>query len=223
MLLPWRKEVRRMLRPSLADPGDALDGLARGMRCRIIVSSDLARYALVPFSTAVVGREANEALAALVFRRTHGERADAWRIRLAPGPIGHPRVACALDAALLDRLAAAAEERGVTLTAIEPAFVAGFNAAYRRLPPSCWLAVVEPGRLVLGLLIDGRWRHLVAERFSVDVRRALAPALAREGMLVENFEAAASLPCWMVRFDPEGASPVEVRPFDANPSARAAA
>lgn len=221
MLLPWRNEAQRMLGPSLADPGEALSGLPRGARCRLVVSSAFARYALVPFSADVIGREAGEALAAHVFRRTHGERVDAWRVRIAPAPAGHPRIACALDAALLDALAAAARERGVTLRAIEPAFVAGFNAARRRLPASCWLAVAEPGRLVLGLLIGGRWRHLAAERCGTDPRASIERALGREAMLAEDAGATANLACWMVRFEPGLAEPAGAEPV--LPRERAAA
>jgi hypothetical protein len=210
-----------MLRPPPAGPGEALDGLPRGARCRLIVSSALARYALVPFSADVIGREANEALAAHVFRRTHGERVDGWRIRVAPARAGHLRLACALDAALLDALAAAALERGVTLRAIEPALVAASNAARRRLPASCWLAVVEPGYLVLGRLIAGQWRHLAAERCGTEPGASIARALAREALLAEDAGAAANVPCWVVRFDPARPGPASAEPF--LPQERAAA
>jgi hypothetical protein len=195
----WRREVRLMLRGSLATLAQAGRALRRGTRCRIIVSNALARYALVPFSTAVVGREAEEALAGHVFRGTHGERAGDWRIRVAPARRGARRIACALDATMLDAIPAAAAEHGLRLTAIEPAWAAGYNAAYRRLPASCWFAVTEPGRLVLGLLIDGEWRQLAAERCGVDARAALRQALLREGTLADD-PAAARLPCWVAHF-----------------------
>jgi hypothetical protein len=188
-----------MLRGSLATLAQAGRALKRGTRCRIIVSNALARYALVPFSTAVVGREAEEALAAQVFRGTHGERAEGWRVRVAPARRGERRIACALDATLLDAIPAAAAEHGLRVTAIEPAWVAGYNAAYRRMPPSCWLAVTEPGRLVLGLLIDGEWRQLAAERCVGDARSALRQALQREATLADD-PAAARLPCWVAHF-----------------------
>jgi hypothetical protein len=188
-----------MLRGSLATLGQAGRALKRGTRCRIVVSNALARYALVPFSTAVVGREAEEALAVQVFRGTHGECAEGWRIRVAPARRGEQRIACALDATLLDAIPAAAAEHGLQVTAIEPAWAAGYNAAYRRLPASCWFAVTEPGRLVLGLLIDAEWRQLAAERCGGDARAALRRALQREGTLAED-PAAARLPCWVAHF-----------------------
>lgn len=199
MSLPWRREARILVRGPLAALGEAMRGLRRGTRCRIVVSNALARFALVPFSTAVVGREADEALAAHVFRGTHGERVDGWRVRVAPARLGEQRVACALDASLLDAIPGAAKAHGVQVSAIEPAWAAGFNAAYRRLPRSCWFAVTEPGRLVLGLLVDGAWRSLAAERCADDPRPALRQALARESTMTDD-AAAARLPCWVAHF-----------------------
>lgn len=188
-----------MLRGPLGAAAKAMSELPRGTRCRLILSNALVRYALVPFSTAVVGREANEMLAAHVFRGTHGERVEGWRVRVDPAPRGHGRIACALDAALLEGIEAAAQEHGVRVSAVEPAWAAGFNAACRRLPASCWFAVTEPGRLVLGLLVNGEWRRIAAERCGADLAGALRQALAREALVAED-EAAARLPRWVAHF-----------------------
>jgi hypothetical protein len=201
---PWR-EARLLLRGPERALGEAMSRLPRGSRCRVIVSSSLARYALVPFSTAVVGRQANETLAAQVFRATHGERVDGWRVRLAPG--GALRIACALDASLVEAITETARERGVRLTGIEPALAAGYNAAYRRLPRSCWFAVLEQGKAILALLIDGTWRHLSAERCSGEGTGVLARLLAREAMLAEDAPAG-PLACWVARFAAEDDAPL---------------
>jgi hypothetical protein len=199
VLPPWRREKRLLLRGPIATLGEAMRALRRGTRCRIIVSNTLARFALVPFSTAVVGPAAEEALASHVLRGTHGERVDAWRVRVAPARLGEQRLACALDAALLDAIPGAAQAHGVQVSAIEPAWAVGFNAAYRRLPASCWFAVTEPGRLVLGLQIDGEWRQLAAERCGDEPRPALRQALAREATMADD-PATARLPCWVAHF-----------------------
>jgi hypothetical protein len=177
VLPPWRREKRLLLRGPIATLGEAMRALRRGTRCRIIVSNALARFALVPFSTGV----------------------DAWRVRVAPARLGEQRLACALDAALLDAIPGAAQAHGVQVSAIEPAWAVGFNAAYRRLPASCWFAVTEPGRLVLGLQIDGEWRQLAAERCGDEPRPALRRALAREATMADD-PAAARLPCWVAHF-----------------------
>jgi hypothetical protein len=190
---PWRAP--------LAALGDALQTLPRGTRCRVIVSSAFARYALVPFSTTLVDRRSNEALAGHVFRHIYGEQADAWACRVAPAAAGRRRVACALDAALLGAIESAAKSCGVALAAIEPALIAAFNSAHRALPDSCWFAAAEADRLVLGLILDGEWSHLAAERCPGRSEQALARMLARESLLVAPGLLKRDLPCWVVRFD----------------------
>lgn len=190
---PWRA--------ALATLGETMRELPKGTTCRVIVSSCFVRYALVPFSTALVNRTANEALAAHVFQHIHGDQAQAWACRVAPAATGDKRVACALDAALADAIESVARECGVTLAAIEPTLTSGFNRARRRLPPSCWFAAVETGRLVLGLLVDGQWIHLASERCAGHWEGALARMLSREALMVAADAPGDELPCWIARFE----------------------
>lgn len=191
---PWRGAIDAMT--------EAMQELPPRTRCRIITSSVFARYALVPFSPALARREANEALAAHVFRHVHAERAQSWRFRVAPAPAGFNRIACALDAALVDAIATTARSRRLMLAAVEPVLVAGFNAARARLPLSFRFAAVEPERLVLGLSVAGQWRRIVTERCSGDVNAALARLLAREALLspAESSDDEPP-PCWTASFE----------------------
>jgi hypothetical protein len=198
-------------RAPLAALGEALRALPRHARCRVIVSNSFARYALAPFSAALVGHRSNQALAAEVFRRIHGEQAKAWTFRVAPAPPGKNRPACALDSGLVEAVELAARNCGVALEAIEPALVAAFNSARRSLPISCWFAVVETGRLVLGLLADGEWAHFAAERCTGSWETALARLLARESLAVAADSLKGEPPCWIARFNDAG-SPDPERP-----------
>jgi hypothetical protein len=207
---PWRAPAAAL--------GEALRALPRHARCRVIVSSSFARYALAPFSAALVGRGSNEALAAQVFRHIHGEPAKAWTCRVTPTPPGGKRLACALDSGLVDAVELAARNSGVALEAIEPALVVAFNSARRSLPISCWFAVVETGRLVLGLLADGEWAHVAAERCMGPWETALARMLARESLAAAADSLKGEPPCWLARFgDAKNADPErpEVRLFGA--------
>ncbi len=233
-LLP--RGLRPVARPSTHPPGGKSDGepwraalealvgalhtLPRRTRCRVIVSSAFARYALVPFSTTLVDRRSNEALAEHVFRHIHGDQAGAWAFRVAPAAAGHRRVACALDSALVEAVTSAAKSRGVSLEAIEPALVAAFDSARGDLPRSCWFAQAEPDRIALGLLKDGEWVHLAAERPSGDAEASLARMIARESLLCAADAASGDLPCWVARFD-DGVN-ARVERFQARASGPAA-
>jgi len=206
---PWRSPVAAL--------GDALATLPRGTRCRVIVSSAFARYALVPFSATLVDRQANEVLAGHVFRHIYGEQAQAWACRVAPAAAGEKRMACALDAALLDAIESAARDSGLVLEQIEPALIAAFNGARSRLPGSCWFAAAEADRIALALLCDGRWVHLAAERGVGEPLAYLARMLVRESLLIGADAAQRDVPCWIARFDASAHLAVERFELARNP------
>jgi hypothetical protein len=206
---------------SVAALAEGLGSMPRATRCRVVVSSSFARYALLPFSPTLIDRGADEALAAHVFRHIYGEQADKWSCRVSPAAAGRKRLACAFDTALIGALESAARGSGAALVAIEPAFVAAFNLARRDLPASCWFAALEADRLVLGLLIGGQWVHIAAERRADWSDAILARALARESLLVSPDLPHRDLPCWIARFD-DSAS-IALERFDARPSGKPAA
>lgn len=212
---PWRTP--------LAALGEAMRELPRRTSCRVVVSSAFARYALVPFSPALIDRKANEGLAAHVFRHVHGEPAESWTFRVAAAPVGRHRLACALDMALVEGIEAAARSARVTLAAIEPALGAGYNAARRRLPRTCWFAAVEPDKVSLGLLAAGAWTHLAGERYAGDWEGALERMLAREALIAPAAPGSAAPPCWIARFgsQTDPAHP-EIRAFGARRDSRPA-
>ena len=206
---------------SVAAVADGLGSLPRATRCRVVVSSSFARYALLPFSPTLIDRGANEALAAHVFRHIYGEQADKWCYRVSPAAAGRKRLACAFDTALIGAVESAARGGGAALVAIEPAFVAAFNLARRDLPVSCWFAAVEEDRLVLGLLIGGQWIHVAAERRAHWPDTALARVLARESLLVSPDLPYRDLPCWVARFD--DSANIALDRLDGRPSGKPAA
>jgi hypothetical protein len=209
---PWRAALETL--------AGALHTLPRRTRCRVIVSSAFTRYALLPFSTTLVDRRSNEALAEHVFRHIHGDQAASWAFRVAPAAAGHRRVACALDSALVEAVRSAAKTCGVSLEAIEPALAAAFNSGRRDLARSCWFAQAEPERIVLGFIHDGEWVHLAAERPSGDPKTALARMIARESLLCAADAASGDLSCWVARFD-DGVN-ARVERFEARASGPAA-
>jgi hypothetical protein len=213
---PWRSPVAAL--------GDALASLPRGTRCRVVVSSSFARYALVPFSPTLVDRKANEVLAGHVFRHIYGEQAEAWACRVSPAAAGRKRVACALDAALLEAIESAARASGAVIEAIEPALIAAFNGARRELPNSCWFASAEAERVALGLLRDGHWVHLASERCAGEPQAVLARMQARELLLIGADAPDRDLPCWMARWDASANVALErceTRPAATRPAAAA--
>jgi hypothetical protein len=92
------------------------------------------------------------------------------------------RLACAVDRALIERLASVFVAAGVNLVSVQPFLVAAFNRIRRTVGNgSCWIVVEEPGRLTLALIQRGAWLAIRSRRSDERWRVALPEILEREG------------------------------------------
>lgn len=125
----------------------------------IVLSNHFVRYVLVPPSTGVSGTEEEHALAQFYFSKVHGERSRAWDVRLSDARLDTPRLACAIDSALLDSLRACFPPEGrPKLVSIQPLLMSAFNFWRRQFPAGgAWFLLVEPERACLGLLSGQNW------------------------------------------------------------------
>lgn len=187
---PWRGAVQAL--------EQALAILAvRPARARVVLSSRLVRYALVPWSDALGGADEEAAFARHCFERVYGDAAAEWELRVSDEPDGAPRLACAVDAALPGALRDAFAAAGVWLESIQPALMAVCNTHRRRLRGRhAWLVLIEPGSLCLALRGRGRWVRVRNVRIGPGWRAELAQVLAREAYLVEPDAAARDVFLW---------------------------
>ena len=187
---PWRGAVQAL--------EQALAVLAvRPVRARVVLSSRLVRYALVPWSDALVGVDEEAAFARHCFERVYGEAAADWELRVSDEPDGAPKLASAVDAALPGALRDVFAAAGIWLESIQPSLMAVCNAHRRRLRGRhAWLALVEPGTLCLALRDRGRWVRVRSVRIGPGWRAELVQALAREAYLVEPDAAAGDVFLW---------------------------
>jgi hypothetical protein len=134
---PWRGALERLKARTWPKRGDVA----------IVLSNHFARYAVVPDDSAASEDEAL-ALARFHFAKIHGERAKGWEVRVSDG------LACAIDAALL------AELRKIVpkLVSVQPALMAAYNGARKRIPrEGAWLVLAEAQRVCVARLGAERW------------------------------------------------------------------
>ena len=130
-------------------------------RVTVELSNHLVRYALVPWSDALSTAAEEEAYVRHHFVKVHGERAKAWALRASEAAPGEPRLASAIDAALVDALRKAFEGKKAKLVSIQPALMARFNAARDALPgEGAWLVVAEQERACIALHGGRGWRSV---------------------------------------------------------------
>lgn len=126
----------------------------------VVLSNHFVRYLVLPWNPALAGGREERAFAAARFQQVYGEVARTWTVRLSHGKAGAPSLAAAVEQVFLDAIKATLDNSPLRLRSLQPALMAAFNAAARTVASNCWIAIAEPGRLVLGLQRGGQWKSL---------------------------------------------------------------
>ena len=147
----------------------------------VILSSQLVRYAVLPWNAALKSENDWLAYARHRLQSVHGAAIAEWDFRICSTAPHGPRLVSATDRALLEALGAAVGTAGGTLESVQPYLMAAFNRA-APLPgdSSFWLVIEEPGRLTLALVQDGCWRSVRSRRVDARWRDELPAILERE-------------------------------------------
>ena len=164
-------------------PVEALAATLAGRKgeAAVVLADQFVRYALLPYSETLKTAEQWQALAAHRFNTLHGPRAAEWQINVTEtAPLG-PRLACAVDRALIGRLAEIFVKADMHLASVQPFLVAAFNRIRKSVGNgSCWIVVEEPGRLTLALIQRGMWIAIRSRRADKGWRNVLPEILERE-------------------------------------------
>ena len=162
---------------------DALEPALKGMKgeAAVVLADQFVRYTLLPWNEALKGAEHWNALASHRFTTLHGPKAGEWQINVAQtSPMG-PRLACAVDRSLMQRLAEMFTKVNVRLVSVQPFLVAAFNRIRKTVGNGmCWIVVEEPGRLTLALIQRGMWVAIRTRRADKSWRNVLPEMLERE-------------------------------------------
>ena len=168
---------------SWSAPVEALPAILAGQKgeAAVVLADQFVRYALLPWSETLKTPEQWAALAAHRFTTLHGPRAAEWQINITEtAPMG-PRLACAVDRALITRLAEIFVQANLRLVSVQPFLVAAFNRIRKSVGNgSCWIVVEEPSRLTLALIQRGMWTAIRGRRADKGWRNVLPEILERE-------------------------------------------
>jgi hypothetical protein len=167
--------------------GDALERLQLHQRAavHIVMSSHFVRLALVPGGRGLRDEGERTAAARSFLQKRLGGDVSGWRVVLDGVPGDGPAVAAAAPESFIDALNVVAAQRRLTLHSVEPLLCAAIRncrGAMGREP--AWLAVAEPGQLVLAAVVDGNWRVLRNHRLREPLADAL-PGLLEQAELID--------------------------------------
>ena len=151
----------------------------------LVLADQFVRYALMAGNPAVKTEAQWLALARHRLATVHGAAAAEWDVKLTETAPAGPRLACAVDRALVEAIAAAFTAANARLVSVQPFLVAAFNklrsGILRTLGGgSCWLVIEEPGRLTLAFIQRGVWVAVRSRRAERAWRAALPELIERE-------------------------------------------
>jgi len=152
--------------------------------CRIVLSDQLVRYQLVPWSTQLQSPQDRLRLAQARFRAVYGDVANAWEVSLDAAGYGAATLACAADRDLLKELRELRAVAGIRVASIRTHLAAAFNCLRRELrAPEFWFALVERGHLWLGRFERGNWASASSYRLGQQPVAEVLESVEREAVL----------------------------------------
>jgi hypothetical protein len=176
---------------------DALPSILAGFRnhdVSLVLADQFVRYALIPWNEALKSEAQWMALARHRLGAVHGAPAADWDVKLTETAPAGPRLACAVDRALLEAIAAVFTAANARLLSVQPFLVAAFNRIRASIAGgSCWLVIEEPGRLTLAFIQRGVWLAVRSRRADRGWRERLPEVIERESAFL-----ALSEPCTRV-------------------------
>lgn len=174
-MLP-RRRARTRVWFSAGDGVETLASIPGNNALEVILSNHLVRYTVLPWSAALSTERDWMAYAEHIFTSTYGARAAGWRIRICDAGRRRARVACAVEATLLNSIAAMPR-----VVSIQPHLMSAFNTRRGEFDKDPgWFVLHERGRLTLGLVADGEWKLLRNRAAREDWRETLADLIQRE-------------------------------------------
>jgi len=151
----------------------------------IILSNHFVRYALLAWNENLKTEAEWLAFARHRLAGAHGHAAGEWALRVTETTPQGPRIAAAVDQALLDALEEKIAGSGAALVSVQPYLMVAFD----RLLPGVgddwyWLVIEEPGRLTLALIQRGVWHAIRSRRVDEHWRAQLPEILERESAVL---------------------------------------
>ncbi len=171
---------------------------------RVVLSNHFVRYAIFHNNGDITRADEELALAQHQFSRIYGQSSAHWEILLSPAMrFNSPRVACALDRDLLNRLRELCSLQLVSLHSVQPYLAVAFNQYSSRLLPDTWLILVEDGILCLALLKNSRWQSIKTTRIDTNWRQELTSLIQRETLFagITESETGQTLPMMVIAPD----------------------
>lgn len=151
----------------------------------VVLSNHFVRYLLIPWNAQIASEEEFRNYAAATFEEVYGEASVEWEVCVSAERPGSPRLAAAIDRALLAAINTAVASTRLRLTSVQPYLMAAYNRMVRpRHEKDFVFMLAEAGRVCILAAQGGKWRHVSAMAEPREPA-ALSALLAREIQLAD--------------------------------------
>jgi hypothetical protein len=140
----------------------------------VVLSDCWARYAVVPWVSALRSRAEQLEHARQILANTYGDAVSGWELVLSDSPPQRTRVACTMPAELLERIRAISLQHGARLASMQPQLTVAYES-WRHLLPArgAWFVSVGEGTLAAARIGARAWERVHSVRVGADWAREL--------------------------------------------------
>ncbi|MCB5196411.1 hypothetical protein [Deefgea salmonis] len=135
----------------------------------LILGSPWVRYVCLPWQAGLNYERDWESYARLLLTQHYGVSSESWRIRIATGGYGQPRIAAAFDEGLYQTLLELCRTSKMKLGKIEPLFTTAVNQHQRQLKAAEYaLLILEQGHALIGFYRHQTWQGIISLPIQLD-------------------------------------------------------
>lgn len=172
--------------PTWVEPLNQLDKMldAAGAGITVTLSNHFVRYVTLPPQSEISTPEEVFAYADFRMREIFGARVDQWVLSISMWNPVYGAIAAAISQTLLAKLQEVAVRHRIKLNYIDPYFSAVMDRWSKSLnPQKSYVALIEAGRVCVGLLEKGVWKSIRNQRILHNVAEELWTVLDQEAVL----------------------------------------
>lgn len=171
----WEKPLQQL--------DEMLSGSA-GAGMTVTLSNHFARYAVLLPQAEITTPEEVFAYADFRMHEIYGARADHWVISISHWNPLYGAISAAIPQEFMAKVEEICERHMIRLNGIEPYFTAVLNRWGKGLDrKKAYVAVIETGRLCVGVLEDNIWQNIRNQRILNNAAAELWAALDQEAVL----------------------------------------
>jgi hypothetical protein len=138
---------------------------SRGVRMRVVVSDQWARYSVIPWCKTLTSPVEHVAHARQHLAMLYGDVMTDWEIQLSDARPLSPYVATTIPASLLAAVRVACDKHNVRLMSLQPRLIAAYNSWRHQLPNRrAWFVTVEQGSLSAARITPQGWDRVHSVR-----------------------------------------------------------